>query len=109
MKTPFFSAVLLVLSTSILAADLPPIPSQPIAQKKELLFADDFENAEIAKAWHKVVPTFVVEKGVLKGTQTRDKNIPAEGGKPAVTAHAAVHGLEIPTKDSVVEIGRAHV
>jgi hypothetical protein len=54
--------------------------------------------------WHKVVPTFVVENGTLKGTQTRDKTIPAADGKPAVTAHAAVHGLEIPTRDSVVEV-----
>jgi hypothetical protein len=29
--------------------------------------------------------------------------IPAADGKPEVRAHAAVHGLEIPTKDSVVE------
>ena len=50
------------------------------------------------------MPTFVVEDGQLKGTQTRDKNVPAADGKPAITAHAAVHGLEIPTKDSVVEV-----
>ncbi len=98
---------LLVLSSLItataFAADLPPIPAGPIAKKKELLFSDDFAGAEPAKVWHKVVPTFAVENGALKGTQTRDKNIPAADGKPAVTAHAAVHGLEIPTKDSVVE------
>jgi hypothetical protein len=87
-----------------LAAELPSVPPEPIAVKKELLFSDDFEGAEPAKVWHKVVPTFAVEKGALKGTQTRDKNVPAENGKPAVTAHAAVHGLEIPTKDSVVEV-----
>src|SRR5580704_15592602 len=92
------------LSATALAADLPPIPAKAIAEKKELLFSDDFESAEVAKVWHKVVPTFVVEAGALQGTQTRDKNIPAEGGKPAVVAHAAVHGLEIPTKDSVVEV-----
>ncbi len=86
------------------AAELPAIPDQPIAQKKELLFSDDFEGAEPAKVWHKVVPTFAVEKGALKGTQTRDQNIPAADGKPAVMAHAAVHGLEIPTKDSIVEV-----
>ena len=40
----------------------------------------------------------------LKGTQTRDKNVPATDGKPAVTAHAAVHGLSVPTKDSIVEV-----
>ena len=86
------------------AADLPAIPSAAIAKKKELLFADDFQGGEPAKVWHKVVPTFAVENGTLKGTQTRDQNIPAADGKPAVTAHAAVHGLEIPTKDSVVEV-----
>src|SRR5580765_6680413 len=85
-------------------AELPAIPAQPIAKKKELLFSDDFKSAEPAKVWHKVVPTFTFDNGVLKGTQTRDKDIPAADGKPAVMAHAAVHGLEIPTKDSVVEV-----
>jgi hypothetical protein len=94
----------LLLSTPALADDPPAIPAKPIAEKKELLFSDDFEGSEPAKVWHKVVQTFVVEKGALKGTQTRDKTVPAADGKPAVTAHAAVHGLEIPTKDSVVEV-----
>jgi hypothetical protein len=97
-------AILFALSSAAFAAELPKIPEKPIAEKKELLFSDDFEGAEPAKVWHKVVPTFAVEKGVLKGTQTRDQNIPAADGKPAVTPHAAVHGLEIPTKDSVVEV-----
>ncbi len=90
--------------STVIAGDLPAIPETSIAKKKELLFSDDFEGAEPAKVWHKVVPTFAVEKGALKGTQTRDQNIPAADGKPAVTAHAAVHGLDIPTKDSVVEV-----
>src|SRR5579862_5986846 len=97
-------AALFLAATSALADDKPPIPEKSIAEKKELLFSDDFEGAEPAKVWHKVVPTFVVENGALKGTQTRDQNIPAADGKPAVTPHAAVHGLEIPTKDSVVEV-----
>lgn len=93
------------LVTSVaFAADLPVIPDEAIAKKKELLFSDDFEGAEPARVWHKVVPTFAIEKGALKGTQTRDQNIPAADGKPAITSHAAVHGLEIPTKDSVVEV-----
>lgn len=93
------------LVTSVaFAADLPVIPDEAIAKKKELLFSDDFEAAEPARVWHKVVPTFAIEKGALKGTQTRDQNIPAADGKPAITSHAAVHGLEIPTKDSVVEV-----
>jgi hypothetical protein len=100
---PIF-ALCLLTSAIGLAAELPAIPASSIAKKKELLFADDFQGAEPAKAWHKVVPTFVVEKGALKGTQTRDQNIPAADGKPAITPHAAVHGLEIPTRDSVVEV-----
>src|ERR1700683_1137285 len=104
MNLHLFTAPFILLTATAVAADLPAIPTKSIAEKKELLFADDFEGAESAKVWHKVVPTFVVEKGALKGTQTRDKDVPAADGKPAVTAHAAVHGLEIPTKDSVVEV-----
>lgn len=103
MKTGLSLLTVWFLSTAAIAADLPPVPSKPIAQKKELLFADDFQGAEPAKVWHKVVPTFAVEKGALKGTQTRDKTIPAANGKPEIKAHAAVHGLEIPTRDSIVE------
>lgn len=99
--------LLLSGNSAALGADapkLPKIPADSIAKKKELLFSDDFQGTTPAAVWHKVVPTFTVENGVLKGTQTRDKNLPAADGKPAVTAHAAVHGLEIPTKDSVVEV-----
>jgi hypothetical protein len=97
--------VFVCLITSVaFAAEVPPVPTKSIANKKELLFSDDFESAQPAAVWHKVVPTFAVQNGTLKGTQTRDQNIPATDGKPAVTAHAAVHGLEIPTKDSVVEV-----
>ncbi len=53
------------------AAELPAIPSEPIAKKKELLFSDDFERAELGKAWAIVVPTFSIENGTLKGTQMR--------------------------------------
>src|SRR5205814_3047257 len=104
MNMPSLLIAFILVTTAALAADLPPIPAESIAKKKELLFSEDFEGAEPAKVWHKVVPTFSVEKGALKGTQTRDQNIPAADGKPAVTPHAAVHGLEIPTKYSVVEV-----
>src|SRR5204862_4145839 len=104
LSMKIFLALSFLITTAAFAADLPAIPAEPIAKKKELLFSDDFEGAEPAKVWHKVVPTFAVEKGTLKGTQTRDKNIPAADGKPAVQAHAAVHGLDIPTRDSVVEV-----
>jgi len=46
-------------------------PAEPIAKKKELLFSDDFEWAELGKAWAIVVPTFSLENGTLKGTQMR--------------------------------------
>ena len=55
----------LFVSAVALAADLPKIPSESIATKKEELFADDFQGAEPAKVWHKVVPTFVVEAADL--------------------------------------------
>ena len=104
MNIRAFFVLTSAITATAFAADLPAIPAASIAVKKELLFSDDFEGAEPAKVWHKVVPTFAVEQGTLKGTQTRDQNVPAADGKPAVTAHAAVHGLEIPTKDSVVEV-----
>ncbi len=103
MNNRLFLAPLFLVVANALADDRPPVPAGPIAQKQELLFSDDFES-EPAKVWHKVVPTFAVENGTLKGMQTRDKTVPAADGKPAVTAHAAVHGLEIPTRDSVVEV-----
>jgi len=100
-----FALAAFVLAANVALADDPPaIPAKPIGEKKELLFSDDFEKAEPAKEWHKVVPPFTFEYGTLKGTQTRDKNVPAADGKPAQTPHAAVHGLEIPTKDSIVEV-----
>ena len=104
MNPRLLLAAFFLSAASAAAADSPAIPAKSIAEKKDLLFSDDFEGAEPAKVWHKVVPTFVVEKGALKGTQTRDKEVPAADGKPAITAHAAVHGLEIPTKDSIVEV-----
>jgi hypothetical protein len=96
-------ASLVLLSSATFAADTPKIPSKPIAVKKELLFSDDFQSATPAKPWHRVVDTFTFENGTLKGTQTRVKDEPSKDGKSIVKAHAAVYGLNIPTKDSVVE------
>ncbi|MCF7789567.1 MAG: hypothetical protein K9N47_25815 [Prosthecobacter sp.] len=83
-------APLLLITASTLAADAPKLPSvaaakekqmsgelrkpaEPTAKKKELLFSDDFERAELGKdkGWAIVVPTFSVENGALKGTQMR--------------------------------------
>lgn len=93
------------VTVSSFAADapkLPSIPADPIAKKKALLFSDDFERAELGKAWAIVVPTYSLENGTLKGTQMR-YDAPATDGKPAVKGHQAVIGNDIPTKDSVIE------
>lgn len=106
MKTRSFLTLAALLALAPVAggftADPPTLPSESIAKKKELLFQDDFEGAALAKAWHTVIPAFTVEHGTLKGTQVRDMDRTTADGK-VVRAHAAVQGLDIPTKDSVVE------
>lgn len=106
MNTRFFLLVFPLLAAPIFAAEPPKppaIPAGPIAQKKELLFSDDMNSAQHDKRWHRVVDTFAFENGALKGTQTRVKDTPSKDGKSIITAHAAVYGLEVPTKDSIVE------
>ena len=75
MNLRFLTLACLVTATTF-AADapkLPSIPAEPIAKKKELLFSDDFERAELGKdkGWAIVVPTFSLENGTPKGTQMR--------------------------------------
>ena len=103
MTTRYFLAPLFLLASVTLAADLPQVPSDPIAKKKEQLFSDDFERAEAGPVWLKVVPTHTLENGALKLTQTR-VDTPAADGKPAIVGHQAVNGIEVPTKDSIVEL-----
>ena len=104
MRSNHSTLTLLVTTLLALPAFAADVPAEPLAKKGRLLFSDDFSKSTGAAPWHKVVPTFTFENGVLKGTQTRDKDEPAANGKPAIKAHAAVHGLEIPTKDSIVEV-----
>jgi hypothetical protein len=100
----FLIVPLLAFSSIVtLAASLDAIPEKSLAQKKELLFSDDFSGTEHDKRWHRVVDTFAFENGALKGTQTREKDMPSVDGKSVIKAHAAVYGLELPTKNSVVE------
>lgn len=107
MNVRFLTLASLVTATTF-AADapklVPSIPMDPIAKKKELLFSDDFERAELGKdkGWAIVVPTYSLENGTLKGMQMRF-DAPAKEGKPAVKGHQAVIGNDIPTKDSVIE------
>jgi hypothetical protein len=104
MRSTHSTLTLLVTTLLALPAFAADVPAEPLAKKGRLLFSDDFAKSTGDAPWHKVVPTFTFENGVLKGTQTRDKDEPAANGKPAIKAHAAVHGLEIPTKDSIVEV-----
>ena len=103
MNTRLLLASFLIIGSAALAADLDTVPARSLAKKKELLFSDDFQGSEHDKRWHKVVDTFVFENGALKGSQTRDRDTPSQDGKSTITAHAAVYGLDLPTKDSVVE------
>jgi hypothetical protein len=102
MNRRLFLAPLFLISVTAIAADLPEVPADPIARKKDLLFSDDFNRSELGKAWAVVVPTFSLEDNMLKGTQTRI-TAPAKDGKPAVEGHQAVIGADVPTRDSVVE------
>jgi hypothetical protein len=102
MKTITLVALLSLFSATF-AAELPTVPAQPIAKKKDLLFSDNFERAELGSKWGQVVPTYALENGTLKGTQTRF-DAPAKDGKPAVKGHQAVIGTDVPTKDSVIEL-----
>ena len=73
-------------ATFSFAANPPAIPSESIAKKKELLFEDNMDGPTHDAKWHRVVDTFAFENGMLKGTQTRVKDIPAQDGKGTVTA-----------------------
>lgn len=82
-----FTAIFpLVLSLACFAGD---IPTQPLAQKGELLFSDEFERTDLGE-WKTVIPTFTVKDGVLKGEQTRDD-------------HGAVGRVHRPMQDVIVE------
>ncbi len=83
-------ASFLIIASAALAADLEAIPAKSIATKKELLFSDDFQSPEHDKRWHQVVDTFTFENGALKGSQTREKDMPSPDGKSIISAHAAV-------------------
>ena len=93
---------LLPLFLAAAAFAAPTIPTESLAKKGELLFADDFSGTP-DKRWVRVVDTFKVADGALVGVQTRLKSEPTKDGKGVITAHAAVYGLEVPNKDSIVE------
>ena len=64
-------------------------PTEPLAEKGEVLLSDSFDRTELGD-WKSLIPTFTVEGGVLRGVQTRDD-------------HGAVGRVYRPMKDVVVE------
>lgn len=65
------------------------LAAEPLAQKGDLLFSDDFERSELGD-WQPPIPSFAVQNGVLKGWQTCDD-------------HGAVGRVYRLMKDVVVE------
>ena len=60
----------------------------PIAQKGDLLFSDDFERTDLGD-WKVIIPGFQVADGVLIGTQNRED-------------HGSVGRVSLPMKDVVM-------
>ncbi len=104
MLRPSILAAICAIAVSSAYSGTPSIPSHSIAKKTNLLFEDNMDGATHDAKWHRVVDTFTWENGMLKGTQTRVKDEPSKDGKSVIKAHAAVYGLELPTRDSVVEV-----
>ncbi len=65
------------------------LAAEPLAQKGELIFKDDFEHSDLGD-WKPLIPSFAVQNGVLKGWQTRED-------------HGAVGRVYRPMKDVIVE------
>jgi len=65
------------------------VPAEPLAQKGELIFSDDFSRGDLGE-WKPLIPSFAIEDGALKGWQTR-------------ADHGAVGRLYRPMKDVIVE------
>jgi hypothetical protein len=83
--TPSVLAASCLLTASVFAAER---SGEPLAQKGELIFSDDFERTDLGE-WKSLIPTFTVKDGALKGEQTRDD-------------HGAVGRVYLPMKDVVV-------
>jgi len=68
------TGLLMTLATLLQADDKrnlkPVVPEEPLTQKGELIFSDDFDRDELVD-WKVVIPGFRVEDGVLVGTQDR--------------------------------------
>lgn len=65
------------------------IPTEPIAQKGEVILSDDFARSDLG-SWKPLIGSFAVTDGVLKGWQTRSD-------------HGAVGRFYHPMKDVIME------
>ena len=83
------SALALLLTPTLDAGDAPPL-DQPLAEKGDLLFSDDFERDALGEGWKSIIPTFTVSGGLLHGSQTRDD-------------HGAVGRAPLDFRDVVIE------
>lgn len=66
------NAALLVLILNAPLSFPGDVPTEPIVQKGELLFSDDFQRADLGSAWKVSIPGFTVVNGAMIGTQMRD-------------------------------------
>ncbi|MBD3676216.1 MAG: DUF1080 domain-containing protein [Planctomycetaceae bacterium] len=80
------AVMLVVLPSLVRAAE---VPAEPLAEKGELVFTDDFEREGLGE-WKALIPGFSVNDGVLKGWQAKDD-------------HGAVGRVYRPMKDAIVE------
>jgi len=69
---PAVAFALAATSSLTHAADKNAGVPEPIAEKGELIFSDDFERDQLGEDWQPLIPTFTVADGVMTGTQTRD-------------------------------------
>ena len=85
MKTPTLIA-LLVTAASAAAAAVPP----PIASTGAMLFADDFNRAELGATWQAVWPKITLADGALHAAQE-------------VAGHGAVARTKVALRDGIME------
>jgi len=75
--------------------------------QRRTAFSDDFQSAVHDKRWHKVVDTFAFENGALKGTQTREKDMPSPMASPSSRRTRQSMGWNSPQRTASWSAGSA--
>lgn len=93
MKNPLFASILVVVSGTVSSASLlgTELPATVMARCGKLLFADDFERAEVGDAWTTSQKSYAIRDGVLVTGQRPDHG------------HPAVCRVGVPLKDAVID------